>query len=191
MAKISWRVMVASAACALLAACGQRQANDEAASAGTQQAQAAPTVFEAMNQALVPASNKVWELAGNLWNDDGNLDASQLSAEQWQELREAAQAMETAATTLASAQPIVVAAPGVKILNEGASGALGAAEVQAAIDANPQTFQQDATALAEASRELIAAAEAKDATKTDELSNRLTELCGGCHQRFWTPEQAQ
>lgn len=177
----------------LLAGCGRGADTGDATLASTADTNAAPaagtTVWEAMTQVLVPQSNLAWELAGNLLNDDGNIDPALLSAEQWSQLQEAAQAMADSATGLAQAQKPVVAPPGVKILNEGTAGALGAAEVQAAVDANPQAFQKDAQDLVALSNELVAAAAARDGVKTDELSNRLTEVCGGCHMRFWTPNQ--
>lgn len=195
MSKFTWRLPAVSiAGCAfLLVACGQSNVGDTGEVQSDQGAPAtAPsraTVWEEMTQVIIPRSTAIWDLAGGLWNDDGKIDASQLKPEQWQQLKDAAQAMHGSASALAAMQKPVVAPAGVKILNEGTAGALGAAEVQAAIDANPQAFQQDAGALVAIAAQLVTAADARDAEKTDALSNQLTEVCGGCHMRFWTPNQ--
>lgn len=194
MYKVHGRVWVAGCVL-LLAACGRTDAPGGAA-AGPQAGSAppatpAPTVWEAMTQAIIPASNTIWELAGNLWNDAGNIDASRLSPEQWAQLKQAAQAMGDSAAALAGAGKLATAPPGGKILNEGTAGALGAAEVQALIDADPQAFKDAAASLAAMAEELAAASDVKDGAKTDSLSNQLTDVCGACHMRFWTPGQPQ
>jgi cytochrome c556 len=178
----------------LLAACGRSQdpgvaGNGPAADAPPAVA-AAPTIWEAMTQSIIPQSNVIWELASNLPDDDGKIDAGRLSADQWAQLEQAAENMRSSAAALASAQKPLVAPPGVKILNEGTPGSLGAAQVQAAIDADSQGFKDAAASFVTMATSLVAAAQAKDGAKTDALSNELTEVCGACHMRFWTPGQA-
>lgn len=153
-------------------------------------AAAPPTVFESMNATFTPQSNKLWELAGALYDDEGELDAAQLEDAQWQELEAAATLLLHSASTMVDAGSVRVAPAGVKIQSEGQPGALGAAEVQALIDADPDGFREEAQKTVAVSNEFIAAIGARDAAGVDAASNRLNEVCSDCHARFWYPEQA-
>lgn len=172
----------------LLVACNSKQAPPATA---TPPAAATFTVYESMIGTLIPRSNLIWELSGNLYNDAGNIDAKQLTDAQWTDLKDAAIAMGAAAKSLSELQTIEAAPAGAKLLNEGTPGAPGAAEVQAAIDADPAGFREHAVKLQVISDELIAAAGAHDGVKTDDISSRLTDVCGACHQKYWYPNQPQ
>lgn len=150
----------------------------------------APTVFETMNGTFTPLADKLWELAGELYNDAGEPDATMLTDQQWQELARVATTVQEVAHSLAAAQPVRVAPAGVKIQNEDVPEALGAAEVQALIDADPQDFREESLKLAAVAADFIAAARNRDAILTDDASNRLNDTCTECHARFWYPEQA-
>jgi cytochrome c556 len=152
-------------------------------------AAAAPTVFETMNASIIPMSNKIWELAGNLYDDKGNLDAKKLTDAQWNELKDSAVAMGASAKSLAETAGIKVAAEGVKIQGEGTAGAASAADVQKSIDADTKGFADAATKLVAMSDEIVAASTAHDAMKTDDAQGRLTDVCGECHKKFWYPNQ--
>jgi cytochrome c556 len=176
------------ATASLLAACGSKQAPPAAAAPP-----AAPrfTVYESMIGTLIPRSNLIWELSGNLYNDAGALDPKQLTDAQWTDLKDAAVAMSATAKSLSELQTIKAAPEGAKLLNEGTPGAPGPAEVQAQIDADPAGFKEHAVKLQVISDELVAAAGAHDAVKTDDISSRLTDVCGACHQKYWYPNQPQ
>lgn len=170
----------------LLAACG-RNDPEKAPETAAVPAAAAPTVFESMTGTLIPTSNRIWELAGDLYDDNGNIDSKKLTDAQWTELKETAARMGAGAKVLAEASGIKVAAAGVKIQGEGTEGAVSAEHVQKAIDADPKAFSEAAARLVAISDELVVAAAAHDGKKTDEISARLTEVCGACHVRFWDP----
>lgn len=171
----------------LLAACGQQQSGEQPAPAP---AATAPSVFEIMNASIIPQSNQVWELAGDLYDDDGKIDGARLNDQQWQTIQDAATAMGAGAKTLAGATSLKAAPAGVKIQSEGTEGAAGAADVQAAMDADPKVFSEQATQLVAIADEIVAAAKAHDGMKTDDASARLTDACGACHAKFWYPKQA-
>jgi hypothetical protein len=170
-----------------LAACGGKQASPPAVLQSPAASQAASTVLESMTATLIPRSNRIWELAGNLYDDAGNIDPTLLADAQWNDLKDAAGAMSAAARALAEMETIKVAPDGSKLLNEGMPGAVGAAQVQAAIDADPAGFREQALQLQVLSDELVTAAGAHDGVITDEISARLVDVCGGCHQKFWQP----
>lgn len=178
-------------ALALLAACKPPASpQTPAVNAGSPPAAAAvPTVFEAMVQTFTPRSNTLWELAGSLYGENGELDPKQLSEQQWQDLASAAGALREAARALAEAPAVKVAPEGVKLQNEDAPGAFGAAQVQAAIDAAPQGFRDESLKLVAVAEEFITAAAAHDAVKADEASNGLNEVCTACHTAYWYPGQ--
>jgi hypothetical protein len=172
-----------AAALWLLAGC---QPKAEAPDANPATAQAAvPTVHESMTRTFTPESNRLWELAGNLYGDDGALDATRLSDAQWQELATASGRMREVADALAGATSLRVAAEGAMIQAEGTPGAPGAVQVQALIDADINGFREEARKMAAVAGDAAAAAGARDATKLDDASNRLNEVCTSCHSRFW------
>ena len=142
-----------------------------------------------MNGQFAPQSNKLWELAGNLYGPNGDLDAKQLTDAQWQELNDSATQMRDVAAHLAEAPAFKVAPEGVKLLNEGSGDAFNAAQVQATIDANPQGFKDQARQLSAVAADFLSAAVAHDATKADDASNRLNEVCTACHTAYWYPNQ--
>lgn len=182
--------LAVGAVCVLLAAGCAREQSGAAASADAGAGAPAITVFESMTQTFIPQSNLVWELAGNLYDDDGNIDASRLTAEQWQQMQAAASSLDAASGVLMATSGIQVAPAGVKIQNEDAPGMLGTAAVQALIDADPEGFDAAAAALSAVAKEIAAAAAARDGEKADETSSRMTDVCGACHTKFWYPETA-
>lgn len=174
----------------LLPACSRQDAvTDTARPAPATAAAATPTVHESMVQTLIPHSNRIWELAGNLYGDDGNVDSAKLTAAEWQEIQAGAAAMADSARKLAEAGTLKAAPEGTKLQNEGTPGAPGAAAVQAAIDADPQGFKSEALKLASLADEMSAAAAAHDGVKTDDASGRLAEVCSSCHTAYWYPDQ--
>jgi cytochrome c556 len=121
----------------------------------------------------------------------GNADASRLTAADWSKLTDAAGKVRDVAQTLAKSAHVVAAAPGVKIDGEGNADALGAKQVQAALDANPQEFQAFSQALATSMDQVVAAAKARNAAKLFDVSGALDEVCENCHVKFWYPECKQ
>jgi hypothetical protein len=172
----------------LLASCSRQ---DAAAPAVTTAPAASVTAFEAMTATLIPRSNLIWELAGNLYDDKGEIDPKRLTDAQWLQLKDAAVAMGASARAMAETPGLKAAPPGVKLQNEGTAGAFGAAEVQKAMDADPKGFSEHALKLVAIADEIAAAAAAHDGKKTDDAGARLTDVCGACHTKFWYPNQPQ
>jgi len=173
----------------LLPGCSRQDAGADSGQPAPAAAPDSPTVHENMVQTVIPHSNRIWELAGNLYGDDGNIDSAKLTADQWQEIQAGAAAMADSARKLAEAVSIKAAPEGTKLQNEGTPGAPGAAAVQAAIDADPQGFKAEALKLASLADEIAVAAAAHDGVKTDDASGRLAEVCSTCHTRYWYPDQ--
>lgn len=177
------------AGAALLAGCGRGEpAASGAAAAGG--GSGSPPIQEVMANAFTPQSNLLWELGGKLYDDEGNIVASLLNEPEWATMEKTASEMRAAAVALQTAPRRVVAAPGVTIQGDGGPGALGAAQIQALIDSQPQQFAEEAGKLVEVADGYLAAIKARDGNAIDELSGRLNEACSSCHMRFWYPEQA-
>jgi hypothetical protein len=184
--KNSMAVAMLVAAGVALAGCSHKAEEPAGAAAP---ASTAPTVFGVMNGSIIPQSNRIWELSGNLYNDKGELDAKQLTDAQWSEIKDAAADMSANSKLLGSTTGIKVAPAGGKIQSEGTPGALGATEVQALLDADPKGFGEHAAQLVAIADEIVAAATAHDAMKTDDAQTRMTDVCGACHTKFWYPNQ--
>lgn len=180
MNRLTRTITPALLAASTLAAC-QRTAEPPAATPAT--------VIETMNGIFTPQAGKLWEIAGALYADNGELDANLLADAQWQELATAATSLRDVARELAGAAVPRVAPEGVKIQNEDLPGALGASQVQALMDADPEGFRQEARLVSSLAADVIAAAAARDAARVDEASNRLNDTCTSCHSRFWYPDQ--
>lgn len=151
---------------------------------------AAPADLHALMKDVVAVQTQViWDVSNGAQDDQGNPDASKMSAGDWTKIIEAAGKVRQASQTLAKADHVIAAAPGVKIEGEGNEGVAGAKQVQAAIDKNPAEFRTRSQALATSMDQIVTAAKAKDAAKVFEVSGVLDQVCEDCHQKFWYPGQ--
>jgi hypothetical protein len=79
-----------------------------------------------MKNVVAVQTQVIWDLGNRAQDDQGNPDASKLAAADWTKIMDAATKVRQASQTLARADHVLVAAPGVKIEGEGNPGALGA-----------------------------------------------------------------
>lgn len=149
-----------------------------------------PTVHESMTDVIAPQANVLWEVSNGALDDDGNPDASRMKPAQWDQIAAAGQRMHEMAVALATADRLVVAAPGAKIDGEDGPEGTSAAQVQGFIDADHAAFVEHARALAAAAETFVTAAKAKDAAKLGEVAGTLDQVCEACHIQFWYPNQA-
>ena len=151
---------------------------------------AAPAdVHDLMKNVVAVQTQVIWDISNEAQDDQGNPDASKMSAADWTKIIEAAGKVKQASQTLAQAEHVIAAAPGVKIEGEGNAGVAGAKQVQAAIDKNPAEFRTRSRALATSMDQIVAAAKANNAAKVFEVSGVLDQVCEDCHQKFWYPGQ--
>jgi cytochrome c556 len=151
---------------------------------------AAPVDLHALMKDVVAVQTQViWDVSNGAQDDQDNPDASKMSAADWTKIIDAAGKVRGASQTLAKADHVIAAAPGVKIEGEGNEGSASAKQVQAAIDKNPAEFRTRSQALATSMDQIVAAAKAKDAAKVFEVSGVLDQVCEDCHQKFWYPSQ--
>jgi Cytochrome C' len=165
-----------------------------AASFGAHAAAAEPgkslTVFEAMKDTVVPKSQVIWDITNAAQDDVGNVTAQALKDGDWTRIANAARATSEAVRNLLSQPRAVAAPPGKKIQGEGTPGAFGAGDVQRTIDANPAAFAAFSRKLLTAMDSIVAATQARDASKVGSIAGDLDGICEACHKVFWYPHQA-
>lgn len=160
----------------------------------------APTINASMTGIMEPKAEKVWEIVSGAYNDVGDgLVASKISDHQWKEVADATAAMKERAQYLATAPHVVVAKANEPILGSQAVGqkgdigkdweAVGAATIQARIDANPDGFRKKAQALVDAADAMNRAAQTRDAALLYKVSSELDEVCDSCHEPFWGTDE--
>lgn len=171
---------LAVATAAIVGACTHAGAPGEAAPS--------MTVNEAMLNVFQPDFQNYGDTAFWAYDDNGELDGSLLTEEQWTLMGEGAVALRDTALLLAASEHFVVAAPGVDLGFEG-NGFVPPEQVQANIDANPDGFRAMMEAFAAEADLAVTAIETRDAALLVAQSDNLYNTCKGCHMTFWYPGQ--
>jgi hypothetical protein len=165
-----------------------------AASFGAQAVAAEPgkslTLLEVMKNTVAPKTQVIWDITNAAQDDLGNVTAKALKEGDWARIANAARETNQAVRILLTQPRIIAAPPGKKIHDEGTPGAFGAQQVQRAIDANPAAFAAFSKKLQAAMDGIVAATEARDASKLGSIAGDLDGICEACHKVFWYPQQA-
>ncbi|MCB2066516.1 MAG: cytochrome c [Erythrobacter sp.] len=175
------RAIVAATAVFLLAGC-QGEAAPEAES---------QTLHDVMLSEIDAPADALWDVSNAAIGDEGGLDPALMDDAKWDRIAELAEQVAAGAHTISTLDPITVAAPGVAIGDADVPGGHTAAQVQAAIDANPELFREMAQTLGMHVADLAAAARARDAASAGPLIDQLDGVCESCHLNFWYPEQRE
>lgn len=149
---------------------------------------APPTVHGWMTGAVAPRGDALSNTVLKAMNDQGKPDASGMTAADWAQIIEAAEALKASVGPVTEAAVLRVAADGVKIQGEGQEGQNTAAQVQGFIDKDRAGFNGLAQGLARTSDAFVAAARAKDPAKLIAASVDLDAACQACHSKFWYPQ---
>ena len=143
-------------------------------------------VRAAMQQHINPATLAIWDVGNNAMNDAGGIDPALMDDAKWAALAEAAGQLGAVARGRAGGTAFIASAPDNA---EVAEGEITMAAVQGFVDADPDAFRAEATALAEHADKLAAAAAAKNVEQTGELVSQMDTVCESCHARFWYPDR--
>jgi len=154
--------------------------------AATQADSSPAVVYTVMKDIVAPQADRLWDVGNRGMNDDGEPDGSQLSAQDWEKLADAAGRMKAAALSLAATEGLTVVPPGVKI---GEDGGATAEQVQQFIASDPAGFAGHARELADVSEGYLQAAASRDAVKLAAAAERMDVVCEACHATYWYPEQ--
>lgn len=157
-----------------------------------------PTVNESMTQVMSPEAQTIWDITSRAFNAKGDgLEASKISAADWDQLAAAGRRLRDRAQLLARASRITVAAPGEVIMGADAAhpgvkqtwDAASTQQVQALIDQDRALFALRAQVLADAGDTIVKAAKTRDVAPLYRVSADMDETCDGCHQRFWGTDE--
>ncbi len=143
------------------------------------------TLQEVMDGIVDPAADGLWDAVETTLSKEGVQEKQPRTPEEWAEVRRKAITL-IEASTLLSVRGRRVAA--VAFPAE-AAGALDSQQIQKRIDANPAAFRGFARALRLASRQALAAIDAKDPVALVKAGGVLDGVCEGCHKSFWYPNQ--
>lgn len=176
--------VVAVAGGLLLSSCGPGAEKKAEAPAASQ-----PTLHTMMTTSIAPQAQVLWDVPGKALDDDGNVDGSLLTTDDWAQILAAGTQMRDAADRLSKMQNIKVAEAGVALAQEENPGAAKAADVQRYIDADPVGFSSRWADLHALAGDFVAAAQAKEGKRLGEASDKLDQACEACHLKFWYPEQ--
>lgn len=175
------------AAAIMMAACTHSAVEDEAVVAEpVAVAPELPTLYYAMTDIYQPEFQGVADTAFWAYDDDGNLDSSLLTDEQWATMKASAEVLRDTSRAFAVAETIRVAEDGEELFNEG-QGFIASEDVQAIIDAEPDGFKAMMTYLADEAERTLDAIEARDAEALSLSSDNLYAACKTCHTVYWYP----
>ena len=147
------------------------------------------SIRELMDSIIDPSADAIWGAAGTIVDkDQGVVDLFPKTEAEWLDVRRAAVRILEGGNLLM--MPGRKAAPaGAKSETPGVE--LEPAEITALINKNRNGFDSFARALQAAGVEAVRASEAKDTDLLMDVGARMEDVCEGCHQTFWYPQQKQ
>jgi hypothetical protein len=178
------RVFVASVCAVLLAGCAQNAAPP----APTAPFQPSASIQELMQSIVDPSADALWDAISTEVGPNGTEEHQPRTAEEWETVRRYALALSEAANLLV--QPRVVSHHG-KLEDAHVEGINDAAQVKAAIDADPAAFAAHAQALHAAAREALAAIDTRNVKRLLDAGERVDAACEACHTRYWYPNDVK
>jgi hypothetical protein len=143
------------------------------------------TIKDLMDSIVDPSADVIWSASGTIVDkDQGTVDLSPKTPEEWMDVRRAAIRIIEGANLLMT--PGRETAPaGVKSETPGVE--LEPSDITALINRNRSGFNSFATALRDLGWEALRASEAKNTDALLDIGGRMQETCEGCHQTFWYP----
>jgi hypothetical protein len=144
------------------------------------------TIKDVMESIIDPSADVLWGAAGTVVDKQGVQDMSPKTPEEWLNVRRAAVRMIEGPNLLM--MPGRDAAPaGAK--SEAPGVELEPAEITALIKKERKSFDAFALALQGLGLEALRASEAKDVPSLEDIGGRMENVCEGCHQTFWYPQE--
>lgn len=164
-----------------LAACATASASDEASDEATY------FVREGMVTGINPPILAIWDLQVEVMDDFGSFDPALMDDAKWAALVDAARQLNAESQLMATAEHYSVVNPA-STLPSPAEG-IDLAAIETRIQANPEVYRAMAQDSAEHARQILAAAEARDAATLSQLVNDAQPACQACHEVYWYPEE--
>jgi len=142
-------------------------------------------VREAMQAHVNPAIVEIWDVGNNAMNEEGGIDPALMDEARWSALANAAGKLEQAGRKMAAAQTLRAAREDNWATDE---FEVSMDQVQAALNADPESFRRLAADFAEHNATLKAAAETQDAAAAGTLVAQMDAECATCHAQYWYAE---
>jgi hypothetical protein len=146
------------------------------------------TIQDLMKSQVDPSADALWASVSTVVTAEGTQEHHPRTDEEWQAVRNHAIIL-TEAANLLIMDGRRVAAPGMKLEDEGVPGVLTAAETQQAIDKNHAAFVQFAHALHDVGTQMLTAIDNKNVQGMLDAGETLDQVCEACHMTFWYPNQ--
>ena len=154
--------------------------------AGSSDAPVYSTVQDIMQSIIDPSADVLWGASGAVVDKEGIHELAPKTQEEWVEPRRAAVRIIEAGNLLM--MPGREAAPaGAK--SEAPGAELEPADITVLIKKKRKSFDAFARALQGVGTEALRAIDSKDADLLLEVGARMENVCEGCHQTFWYPQE--
>lgn len=145
---------------------------------------------EIMLAEVIPAATSLWNAVSTETTSTGTIEHSPVSDADWLAVRHQALVLiEAGNLLLVEGRPIV--ARGARIKDAEQPGILGPEQIRRAIAANRGRFVGLVHALQDAGREVLDAADRKDASALSDAGGDIDEACEACHKSYWYPPARQ
>ena len=148
-----------------------------------------PTLHEVMKEQIDANADKLWDATNDALGENAEIVPDKMDDAKWAEVADLATKVQAGANAIAAMNKVVVVKPGVKIADEDVPYGDSAADVQAAVDKDPELLKEFAQTLAAHMGEIAEAAKNHDAAKAGPLVDQLDGVCEDCHLQFWYPSQ--
>jgi len=139
-----------------------------------------------MESIIDPSADALWSAVGSVADNEGIHDLIPKTSEEWLDLRRAAVRIIEGSNLLlmpgreAASVGTRSEAPGVE---------LEPAQITTLIKKNRRSFNAFAKALQVLGLEALRATDRKNADLLIDIGGRMENVCEGCHQTFWYPQQ--
>jgi hypothetical protein len=144
------------------------------------------TVRDLMESIIDPSADTLWGAVGTVVDNDGIHEMFPKTQEEWQEPRRAAVRIIEGSNLLI--MPGREAAPA-GATSEAPGAELEPPQITVLIKEKRQSFDAFARALQGLGVEALGAIDAKDTSLLLEIGARMENVCEGCHQTFWYPQE--
>jgi hypothetical protein len=144
------------------------------------------TVRDIMQSIIDPSADVLWGASGAVVDKEGIHELAPKTQEEWLEPRRAAVRIIEAGNLLM--MPGREAAP-VGAKSEAPGAELEPADITVLIKKKRKSFDAFAKALQGVGTEALRAIESKDADLLLDVGARMENVCEGCHQTFWYPQE--
>jgi hypothetical protein len=146
------------------------------------------TIQDVMKSEVDPSADALWDTVSTTITKQGEQHDQPHTDEQWNQVRALAVTL-TEATNLLVMPGRRVVAEGKEVEDAHITGIRSASEIQAAIDADRNSWIAYAHALHAAGEQALHAVDARNAEQLLHAGEAIDAACEACHLKYWYPGQ--